>query len=98
MKPGLMPTALAMFLTALLAIGAQATMTTVNPLASKAKQNVRSTKVAAGEAETHLLVYKVRRQGRSGNLRSLLVGIAVLRWECWLMRRLRSTLMQHSHW
>ena len=60
MKLGSMHSALVAFLTALLAIGAQAAMTTVNPTGSTTKQNLRSTKVAAGEAETHLLVYKVR--------------------------------------
>ena len=60
MQPSTTSTALLAALTALLAIGAQAAMTTVTPMAPKTKLNVRSTKVAAGEAETHLLVYKVR--------------------------------------
>ena len=49
-------------LVALLAAGAQAAMTSVSPVASKAKANQRSTKAAPGEDETHLLVYKVRPQ------------------------------------
>ena len=52
-------------LAAVLLTGAQSAMTSVSPVASKAKANQRSTKAAPGEDETHLLVYKVSRHLRA---------------------------------
>ena len=54
-------------LVALLAAGTQASMTSVSPVASKAKANQRSTKAAPGEDETHLLVYKVSAGGHTSH-------------------------------
>ena len=54
-----MANAALVLLVALLATGTQAAMTSVDPMASTVKANQRSTRAAAGEDETHLLVYKV---------------------------------------